>query len=780
MKKIALIEDRYKRQNDFLTQNNINLDDYKNILDNFIHHKAADILDQIFHDNFSFEKYDIIICHKSVENNTVVLSNLQKYCRKHDKTLVLFSGGISVNYYDNSEYELLELNSQALYSSNLKLFLEAVKNEDEDILMLCYGKNWKLNIVSNILEKTNYLIGQVDDNKILYKQFADFVDIEKLSKLEYNFYNIAHKNETTIDEITKFRDSLLEYFTVSNSNEDQTSQKKNISIHYDNIIDIAFDDDIKFNGDDNIDKYISSYIIKEELQEKEFDRIFIKDNLSSNYLELYGLRVAYHIRLSNELGNKRFIPIVIISDFDEATLNRFAHEANILFTEGIYLCKNTIEDIKKHQSLKLKNLSDYDNFINSIEVSSPKDTSGSHDIANKWSIYRWAKFLGAKGDVIDKNRSEVENELYFKYLVALNPSIETYINNQEIVKNNSSQSSGIKVVKKVEKKLQKILYIDDEHAKGWEDIFKSFFEKKHKQEFQFTTLHEIQKDTTYDEIKNYMLDYIEKDVPDLIILDMRLTKEDHREQNEKKLSGIKLLKYIKEDINPGIQVILLTASGKSKILNEANKYDILGYIKKEHPQDVITNTKDTFDTLKQLLNIGLEKQYLKDIWNIEQEIIKLNIFRDNKYNEIQLEIKSVFETLNTQMKNKFIYSMFAIFKILESLTKFYIEEKGDGSIRYAYWLNTNDKIPCVNDNNFLTNPSEKNDRTENKIRVLLHEKFNIKDKSIHDSISSLVKIRNNTIHPKNKKHSKNSKIVDKNDILKWSKVVYKILKNIES
>jgi hypothetical protein len=53
-----------------------------------------------------------------------------------------------------------------------------------------------------------------------------------------------------------------------------------------------------------------------DLKEKDFEVLFIKDNLSSNYLELLGLRVAYHIRLSSELGNKRFVPIIIISDFD--------------------------------------------------------------------------------------------------------------------------------------------------------------------------------------------------------------------------------------------------------------------------------------------------------------------------------------------------------------------------------------------------------------------------------------------------------------------------------
>lgn len=276
-----------------------------------------------------------------------------------------------------------------------------------------------------------------------------------------------------------------------------------------------------------------------------------------------------------------------------------------------------------------------------------------------------------------------------------------------------------------------------------------------------------------------MIDYIEKDIPDLVILDIRLTKDDHEEQNEKNLSGIKLLKYIKEKINPGIQVILLTASGRSKILNEANQYDILGYIKKEHPQDSATDTKKTFDTLKDLLDEGLEKQYLKEIWNIQQQILKLEIFKTDNYNEIKLEVESVFEVLNSQMKNRFIYSMFAIFKILESLVKFYIEEKKENGKRYAYWINTNNKIPYVNENNFLveTKVDDLNDRTENKIRVLLHEKVNIKDKTIHDSINNLVQTRNSTIHPKN---NKNSKSIVKEDILEWFNVLDIILNKINT
>ena len=115
---------------------------------------------------------------------------------------------------------------------------------------------------------------------------------------------------------------------------------KTVLIHNDNIaVEDYFSDSVKFKARfSDIDKYISLDII-EALKEKEFDVIFIKDNLSSNYLELYGLRVAYHIRLSQELNNKRFKPIVILSDIDVYMLNKLTLMANILFTKYIYNSK---------------------------------------------------------------------------------------------------------------------------------------------------------------------------------------------------------------------------------------------------------------------------------------------------------------------------------------------------------------------------------------------------------------------------------------------------------
>jgi len=677
MKKIVLIEDRDKRQKDFLTQHDINLDEYEDILDNFIQHKADDILEQISHDSFSFENYDIIICHKSVENNTVVLSTLQNYCKKHHKTLILFSGGISVNYYDNSEYELLELNSKTFYSQNLKLFLEAVKTGNEDIMMLCYGENWKLNIVSNILEKTNYLLGQVEESKIFYDEFADFLDIEKLSKVEHSFYDIQiENNRTTIEEIKKFRDSLLEYFTILSNSNTQNNQEKSVVIHYDNVIDIEFDDDIKFNSDDDIDKYISSYII-DELSNKEFDKIFIKDNLSSNYLELYGLRVAYHIRLSSVLGNKRFVPIVIISDFDETTLNKFTKESNILFSDGIYLCKNTKDNIESYQNLSLQSLENYDKFISNIEVSPPKDTSGSHDIANKWAIYRWGEFLKADTKALEKNKIQIENELYFKYLNALNTK---------------DTSEDIEIKKPTKK--GKVLLIDDEWDKGWRDIISKSLDSDN---LEFNCFEYDFKDKTKFNLYMQIQKQVKQFDPDVVVLDLRLSQNDHENDDIDSYTGIKILQKIHE-INAGIQVIMLTATSKSTILEKLYEKKILGYIKKEHPNDSGVDTVENINKFVKLVDKGLSRKYLKDIYNINTKatnILDLNfelpkddidceIFRQfgiHKKSYIKFAIKLhkeslyVFDILDSKIENRFIYAMLSIVSSFEAINSIFIKEK---------------------------------------------------------------------------------------------------------
>ena len=97
---------------------------------------------------------------------------------------------------------------------------------------------------------------------------------------------------------------------------------RSILIHNDNtplkkLVDETFYFSLDQNeiADNDIDTYISTYVIS-ELASYEFDVIYIKDSLGSNYVDFYGLLVAHHIRLSEELGDKRYVPIVILSDLE--------------------------------------------------------------------------------------------------------------------------------------------------------------------------------------------------------------------------------------------------------------------------------------------------------------------------------------------------------------------------------------------------------------------------------------------------------------------------------
>jgi len=760
MKKIALIEDRYKRQEHFLEKNSINLDDFADILENFTEEKADNLLEYIGKNSFNLKEFDYIVCHKSVENNTVILGNLKEYCKKHQRTLVLFSGGISVNYYDNSEFELLELNSKTFYSQNLVLFLEAVSTENEDIMMLCYGELWRQNIVANVLENTNYLMEQVEENIVFDDDFA-FIDIEKLSKIDYSFYNPKFdNNQTTKNEIEKLRDSLISYF---NKSEISIQPIRTLKIHSNNVIDVEFDHEIIFESTDDLDTYISKILIN-ELSLKEFDTIFIKDNLSSNYLELYGLRVAYHIRLSSELANKRFAPIVIISDFDEATLNRFTHEANILFTEGIYLCKNTKDDIKKYQSLKLNALSNYDEFLSHIEVSPPKDTSGTHDIANKWSIYRWTEFLQIeKSEAITKNKNEVENELYFKYAKTLH------------TKQDIEPKNIIKPTKK-----GKVLLIDDEWNKGWADILKtaltkdglefSAFEYDFKDKSNFNLIVQL----NFKELKNLVAE------ADVVILDLRLIESDHENEDIDNYSGVKILQKIHE-INAGIQVIMLTATSKSTILEKLYEKKILGYIKKEHPDDKSIDTVENINKFVRLVDKGLERKYLKKVFLIQKELLALPLLQiefsfnmdenDKKLLELKNTISKIFETLDSNIPRPFIYGMLTLYKCIETICDYFIYEYYDKTDKKqkAYWRSS-DKLISNNGN------ASVNNKTRNILRLL-----EINENDTIRLIDELSCSRNYEIHPGEIKPACQERVIlkpNETHIIPWFELIKTILNKI--
>ncbi|RLA65180.1 MAG: hypothetical protein DRQ78_05425 [Epsilonproteobacteria bacterium] len=212
MYKILLIDDRTYRQNNYLNILGLDLSEYSDIVDNCIDDKYNDIVNNLNDDSFDFESYSVIISHKSAfgDNNTKLISKLEKYCKKSNKILVLFSGGIDTNYYfKENGFEHIELNSKVFYSQNLKLFLDMVSDNIMQPLILNYGIHWSLDITLNVLEKINLFIESSSESKVLYKIFIESCQFDILDNLDMDLYTPSLDGKyISLDEVTKIKDDI--------------------------------------------------------------------------------------------------------------------------------------------------------------------------------------------------------------------------------------------------------------------------------------------------------------------------------------------------------------------------------------------------------------------------------------------------------------------------------------------------------------------------------------------------------------------------------------------
>lgn len=212
MKKILLIEDRTIRQKQFIDDMQMNLNNYSDVLDNCIDEQYENILKELKVDDFNFNNYSMIISHESAfgDDNSFIISKLEKYCKNNKKILVLFSGGIDTNYYlKDEEFELIKINSKTFYSENLKLFLEEFRKGNFEPLILTYGDKWKLNILLNVLEKINCFVKTNNDEFIYFDDFIDGCAIKSIDIVKEDIYIIEEDMEIHRDEIEKLKVSII-------------------------------------------------------------------------------------------------------------------------------------------------------------------------------------------------------------------------------------------------------------------------------------------------------------------------------------------------------------------------------------------------------------------------------------------------------------------------------------------------------------------------------------------------------------------------------------------
>lgn len=208
--KVLLIEDRQKRQEQFLNNSNVDLQQYS-MLDNVTGNRYQKFKKNILEDQDILKKYDVVISHRSAfdKDNARIMDIMEEYCIKYSKKMILFSGGIFSSYYQTSPFEKLSLNSKILYSQNLKLFLDNIENQNEaNLHILAYGEYWEINLLLGVLEKINLLLQKDNDfiNELDYDDLNDEVDIELIE----DFINIKEDNITK-EQISTIRSSIMNY-----------------------------------------------------------------------------------------------------------------------------------------------------------------------------------------------------------------------------------------------------------------------------------------------------------------------------------------------------------------------------------------------------------------------------------------------------------------------------------------------------------------------------------------------------------------------------------------
>lgn len=427
------------------------------------------------------------------------------------------------------------------------------------------------------------------------------------------------------------------------------------------------------------DVTIDEFIVN-ELKPQKPSILIIPASLGSIQTNYWGLRVGMHIRLSSAMEEYRFIPIIFVSQSSLEEILRFQEEKlGVQCTlDSSLLVGNNIEELQAaidylEPISKDKYIS---GFLEKIIIERPPSI-GKHSLANIWGAIRLNEVLNL--NAIDKSLTKRTKELYFKYLRAF----------YEESKDSFKDLQPLRCTGK------RILLIDDESDKGWNDVLKAIFKGSDFQSIDF-------KNKTYEVAEQEAISKSIVEDWDLILLDLRLnpSEEDTGDKiiKTEDYSGARILKAIKK-YNSGIQVIMLTASNKAWNMKKLLDLGADGYYIKESPEFNFSpeSTHASYDNFVNECNACFDKYYLRKIFEIDKVIQRrLDLENGNLGNHtlsrgtinlIKAYLRQAFNTIyeySQTQKEYALYSFLEYYKIVELLgkelindnpTKFFIKKK---------------------------------------------------------------------------------------------------------
>lgn len=389
------------------------------------------------------------------------------------------------------------------------------------------------------------------------------------------------------------------------------------------------------------DVTIDEFIIN-ELKPQKPSILIIPASLGSIQINYWGLRVGMHIRLSSAMEEYRFIPIIFVSQNSLEEILRFQEEKLGLqcTLDGSLLVGNSIDEIQAAIDYlepidKNRYVSD---FVEKIIIKRPPEI-GKHSLANIWGAIRLNEVLNL--NAIDKILLNRTKELYFKYLRAFH----------------EESKGSFKDLQPLQCTGKRILLIDDEADKGWNDILKAIFKNADFQSIDFNN-----KTFKY---KKESIKKVKDENWDLILLDLRLNPSEEDTINKliktEDYSGAKILKKLKKH-NAGIQVIMLTASNKAWNMKKLLDLGADGYYIKESPEFNFSPilTKENYEDFEKQVKKCFEKGFLIKIFQIHKrcqdflKIDKSNRSNSHKffYERSEASLEIAFELLKKSTNGK--------------------------------------------------------------------------------------------------------------------------------
>ena len=365
-----------------------------------------------------------------------------------------------------------------------------------------------------------------------------------------------------------------------------------------------------------------------------FDLIILPYSFSEyNPIEYTGLVVAAHIRLTPTWKHTKK-PILFVGPEEVKQVVKLSEMGSLLFSPGIYTTRtnslsNLVCGIKDLLTDDITD-SEFLEFLNKIHIPRPTNYATHHSIANEWAVMRWTN------DIINWGEYEIPSiafqtftsMLYFKYLIAKDGSKEQISKNWKKNHGADPKINGISG--------KKIVYIDDEHEKGWGKLLTRIFEISGAELYIYDKFKE-HKDK--EELIENITNFVDSIDADCYLLDLRLHDDDF-DKNKGEISGHRIAAHIKDyKINRARQVVIFSASDKVWNMKEdVQKIGATDYVLKESPEANFTKNDSVrnFNEFKIAVKKACELSYLKDYLNLLKGTSYEDSFPLNNYIDLAL------------------------------------------------------------------------------------------------------------------------------------------------